>query len=238
MAAKTVSYKDQSYTLAYTLRNSDCADCVVFLHGWGSCKELMERSFGAHFPNHRLLFVDLPGFGGSNNETALCTRDYAEILRLFLAEFALGERSIIIGHSFGGKIASLLAPRNLVLLASAGIVLPKPLPVLLKIALAKCLRFLGLGAFRLRARDAEGLSEPMYATFKNVINEDFRPIFAALSSKTLLLWGKDDTATPLHSAHEIAALVRDSKLVVFEGDHYFFLKQAHNVANSIVQYFK
>ena len=126
MAAKTVSYKDQSYTLAYTLRNSDCADCVVFLHGWGSCKELMERSFGAHFPNHRLLFVDLPGFGGSNNETALCTRDYAEILRLFLAEFALGERSIIIGHSFGGKIASLLAPRNLVLLASAGIVLPKP----------------------------------------------------------------------------------------------------------------
>lgn len=233
-----MSYNEQNYTLAYTLRNSDCADCVVFLHGWGSCKELMERSFAAHFPDHRLLFVDLPGFGGSNNETALCTHDYAEILRLFLAEFALGEQSIIIGHSFGGKIASLLAPRNLVLLASAGIVLPKPLSVSFKIALAKCLRFLGLSAPKLRARDAEGLSESMYATFKNVVNEDFRPIFAALSSKTLLLWGKDDTATPLHSAHEIAALVRDSKLLVFEGDHYFFLKHAHEVAKSIVQYFK
>lgn len=238
MAAKTVSYNNQSYTLAYTLHNSDCADCVVFLHGWGSCKELMERSFGAHFPNYRLLFIDLPGFGGSNNETALCTHDYAEILRLFLAEFALNEQSIIIGHSFGGKIASLLAPRNLVLLASAGIMRPKPLSVSLKIALAKCLRFLGISALKLRAQDAQGLSESMYATFKNVVNEDFRPIFAALSSKTLLLWGKDDTATPLCSAHEIAALVRDSKLLVFEGDHYFFLKHAHEVAKSIVQYFK
>lgn len=238
MAVKDVSYNQETYTIAYTIHNPNCQDSIVFLHGWGSNKELMEHSFAACFPHHRLLFVDLPGFGHSTNPTALCTDDYAHILQLFLAEFHLAETSIMIGHSFGGKVASLLAPRNLVLLASSGILLPKPLSVSLKIALAKCLRFLGLGASRLRAQDAQGLSESMYATFKNIVNEDFRPIFAALSSKTLLLWGKDDTATPLCCAHEIAALIPNSKLLVFEGDHYFFLKQAQEVAKNILQYFK
>ena len=77
------------------------------------------------------------------------------------------------------------------------------------------------------------LSEPMYQTFKNVVDEDFEKEFSLYSGKPLLCWGKDDTATPLSSAQKIDELIQDSTLKVYEGDHYFFMDQAADVSKEI-----
>jgi len=57
--------------------------------------------------------------------------------------------------------------------------------------------------------------------------------FKEYSGKALLCWGKDDTATPLWTAEKINKLISDSRLSVFEGDHYFFMQQADGVAKEI-----
>jgi pimeloyl-ACP methyl ester carboxylesterase len=148
-------------------------------------------------------------------------------------------KDIIMGHSFGGKVALLLEPQILVLLSSAGIYVPKSLKVRAKIAFFKLLKIFGLAKFRefFVASDAKKLSEPMYQTFKNVVDEDFSKEFSAYKGKALLCWGRDDTATPLSSANKIEKLIYDSKLIVYEGDHYFFMKHAKDVADNIEKTF-
>jgi pimeloyl-ACP methyl ester carboxylesterase len=145
------------------------------------------------------------------------------------------DKTIILGHSFGGKVATLLAPDLLVLVGSAGILVPKPFKIRAKIALFKLLKFTGFTSLRrlFIAPDAQGLSQPMYETFKHVVNEDFTEKFRAFKGKALLCFGIQDTATPLWTAYTIAELINDSRVVEFDGDHYFFLEQGEKVAKEI-----
>ena len=73
----------------------------------------------------------------------------------------------------------------------------------------------------------------MYQTFKNVVNEDFANEFAKYNGKALLCWGDKDTATPLSSGEMIDSLIKDSTLEVYDGDHYFFMKNAEDVSKKI-----
>jgi pimeloyl-ACP methyl ester carboxylesterase len=195
----------------------------------------MKNAFGTHLEMFRHIYVDLPGFGNSTCNMALTTEDYANIMELFLAQINGNHDPIIVGHSFGGKVALLLNPSILILVGSAGIRTTKPLKVRLKIVLFKCLKIFGLAALRnlFVAEDAKSLSEPMYQTFKNVVDEDFSDRFAAYSGRALLCWGREDTATPLSSAHRIDELIGQSRLVEFDGDHYFFMNQGAAVCKEI-----
>jgi surfactin synthase thioesterase subunit len=78
----------------------------------------------------------------------------------------------------------------------------------------------------------------MYETFKTVVNEDFAKEFQQFPNKALLCWGKEDTATPLKAAKMMENYIQNSRLVVYEGDHYFFLHVAKDVAKNIEHDFK
>ncbi len=234
MALKSLLYKGKTYSISYELQNQDSIKDLIILHGWGSSKTLMKNAFGAHLKNFRHIYIDLPGFGQSNCDDVLNSYDYANILELFLD--AIGaKKDAIMGHSFGGKVALLLKPKWLLLLSSAGIYVPKSFTIRAKIAIFKLFKNLGLSRFRelFVADDAKKLPQNMYETFKIVVNEDLANEFEKSSSKTLLLWGKDDTATPLSSAKKMQSLVKESKLIVYEGDHYFFLKNSSDIAKNI-----
>ena len=224
MALKNIQHKHQSMHISYEIVNPEAKYDIVFLHGWGSNKELMKGVFATHLSQFRHIYIDLPGFGNSTNPIALETDDYATILERFFAEAGV-RKNIIVGHSFGGKVGVLLKPDVLVLIASAGIYVPKPFSVWLKIGLFKMLKVFGFSSLRqfFVASDAKKLSEPMYQTFKNVVNEDFSEQFASYSGEALLCWGEQDSATPLHTAHTINNLIKKSRLVTYEGDHYFFM---------------
>ena len=209
---------------------------LVVLHGWGSNKEVMKSAF-AKIPGFRYIFIDMPGFGKSSEPPhALTTQEYAAIIDRFLEALQV-PKDIVMGHSFGGKVATLLSPRLLVLLSSAGIVEPKPLSVRLKIALFKALR--PFGGAKLRnlfvSRDAKNVSEVMYQTFKNVVDEDFRSHFADFEGEALIFWGEEDRATSLASGREIAKLIPKSRFYSFAGDHYFFLHHAPTIIETIRQ---
>ena len=230
MAKREVVYKDKKFAIAYDIEGEG-TPCVV-LHGWGSNKEIMKQAF-RQCKGCTRVYIDLPGFGRSSNEMVLTTHDYANIIEKFLQAINF-PKDIVVGHSFGGKVALLLNPKLLVLLSSAGIPTKKPLQVRAKIALYKMLKPFGIAKLRniFVSDDAKGMSENMYKTFKNVVDEDFREVFAKFRGKSLLFWGEKDTATPLTSAKEMAQLLQ-SNLIILPGDHYFFLHQGKKICEAI-----
>lgn len=234
MAVKSFLYKGNGFAISYEILNPSKKRDIVFLHGWGSSKTLMKQAFGKTLSNFRHIYIDMPGFGSSSCDVALTTDDYAALVGLFLNEIGVS-KEIILGHSFGGKVATLLNPDLLVLVASAGIQMPKPFKIRAKIAIFKLLKFTGLTALRrfFIAPDAAGMSEAMYQTFKNVVNEDFSDHFKAFKNKALLCFGKTDTATPLWTGEVIKTLIADSRLVAYEGDHYFLFKEGQRIADEI-----
>ncbi|MBA3027019.1 MAG: alpha/beta hydrolase [Sulfurimonas sp.] len=238
MAIKSIQYNQHTLDISYEILNPEAKIDLIILHGWGSNKGLMKQSFGSEMSAFRHIYIDLPGFGSSTCNVALKTADYARIVELLMIHMN-ASKDIILGHSFGGKVALILEPKVLVLVASAGIYIPKPLKVRAKIALFKLLKVFGLAKFRsyFVAADAKTLSQPMYETFKNVVDEDFSYEFSHYSGKALLCWGKDDTATPLSSGQKMKELIKDSTLEVYEGDHYFFMKNAADVSAKIEKTF-
>ena len=235
MASRTVTYKGQAFTLSYEMVNPAQKQTILILHGWGSNKEIMKQAFSKKFIDFKHLYVDMPGFGRSDNEMILTTEEYAQIMQLFLDDLGV-EPLIAMGHSFGGKVSTLLKTPILVLLSSAGIVTEKPWSVKLKIATVKALKPLGISKIRdlFKSADVKDMSHEMYETFKNVVDEDFTEQFSQSQSKALLFWGKEDTATPLYTGELIASLIPESQFYPLDGDHFFFLKHADFIEQKIL----
>lgn len=253
MASRRITYLGESLEIAYIKQACQKAQeprNIVFLHGWGSHKELMHQAFGGSFADYTHYYIDLPGFGASpygeeleskvdssshaQELRILDTSDYAHIVLAFLRELGI-RADIIVGHSFGGKVAVMCGKLDsscvgdIILLSSAGIVCKKPIKVRAKIACAKLAKALHIRLPFLRASDARALNPTMYSIFKRVVDEDFSPIFAACRHNVSIFWGRDDKATPLESGEKIHALIPSSRLFVLEGDHYFFINQAARI---------
>ena len=234
MASKSLNVDNRNFDISYEIVNPSCKKDIVFLHGWGSNKDIMKNVFSPFLKDFRHIYIDLPGFGKSPNDKELTTSDYVKITDEFL-KLLNSTKDIIAGHSYGGKVSTLLNPKNLVLLSSAGITEEKELSVKLKIKSAKFFNSLGLGKItkKFRSSDVNQMNEGMYATFKNVVNEDFSSNFANFKNNALIFWGEKDTATSLESGKKIASLIDNSTFISYDGDHYFFAKNAKDICERI-----
>lgn len=87
---------------------------ILCLHGNSACKEAFARQFAAFQGSHRLIALDLPGHGVSDNadpEAAYNIPAYADVAGDVLA--ALGvERPIVLGWSLGGYVGLELTARD------------------------------------------------------------------------------------------------------------------------------
>lgn len=234
MASKNLVVDGKNFDISYEIVNPTAQKDIVILHGWGSNKDIMKNSFSKYLSNFRHIYIDMPGFGKSSNNYALTTNDYVKIVDEFL-KLLNSSKDIIAGHSYGGKVATLLNPKNLVLLSSAGILEEKAFDVKLKIAFAKFFNKLGLRNLTrsFRSKDVNSMSENMYATFKNVLNEDFSSHFSNFQNNALIFWGEKDVATSLESGKKIASLIKKSKFVSYDGDHFFFVHHAKDICERI-----
>lgn len=234
MAKKSVCIENKEFEISYDLVNPSAKKDFIVLHGWGSNKEIMKNSFGSYLKDFRHIYIDMPGFGKSPTSYELTTPLYAKVIEEFLFQLN-SSKDIIAGHSYGGKVATLLKPKNLVLLSTAGILEEKPFDVKFKIAMSKFFNSIGLGKITkaFRSKDVNTMSENMYATFKNVVNEDFSSNFKAFENQALIFWGEKDTATSLDSGKKIATLINNSTFISYDGDHYFFAKNAKDISERI-----
>lgn len=102
---------------------------VLFLHGWGLDHRAYQRSLrrltarGCH-----VIAPSMPGFGGTSElpRSRRSLQGYAAWVAAFLAAIDIDEPVVVLGHSFGGGVATTLAHdfpdrvRYLVLLNSVG----------------------------------------------------------------------------------------------------------------------
>ncbi|WP_321167318.1 alpha/beta hydrolase, partial [Campylobacter jejuni] len=133
MAQTQLSYKNKTYQISYEILGDLTLPQILILHGWGANKELMKQSFYPFLKDFCQIYMDLAGFGNSSVEEILNTQDYANITELFLKQKKLNV-CFFMGHSFGGKVSTLLAKEKdtLILLSSAGILAKKSLKVRFK----------------------------------------------------------------------------------------------------------
>lgn len=215
---------------------------LILMHGWG-CDHTTVRSIAATAAQtHTVYNMDFPGFGGSQEPAEVWGVElYTRLIEDLVRKEGL-ERPVLIGHSFGGRVSILYASRNevdkVVLVDAAGIKPKRSLKYYLKVYSFKAgKRFweLLLGkekaqerVDRMRAKrgssDYAGASPMMRRILSKVVNEDLTDRLPLISAPTLLIWGENDTATPIADAKKMSRLIPGSGLVTFPGcGHYSFL---------------
>lgn len=215
---------------------------LILMHGWG-CNHTTVKSIAATAAQtHTVYNIDFPGFGDSQEPTEVWgVERYTRLIEELVAKESL-ESPVLIGHSFGGRVAILYSSRNkvdkVILVDAAGIKPKRSLKYYLKVYSFKVgKRFweLLLGKERAQKRidemrakrgssDYAGASPMMRRILSKVVNEDLTELLSMISAPTLLIWGEDDTATPLSDAKKMSRLIPDAGLVSFPGcGHYSFL---------------
>jgi pimeloyl-ACP methyl ester carboxylesterase len=239
LAAKVIWNNNRKFSINYEIINNDKKNIIVFLHGWGSNKEVMKQAFANKLEQFKHIYIDMPGFGKSQNDHILTTIDYASVMKDFLEELGINHNEVLIaGHSFGGKVATMLMPKLLILLSSAGILEEKSTKTLLTIRMAKIFNRFGLSKVNkmLRSKDVDNMPQNMYETFKNVVDEDFSEYFKGFYNEALIFWGTKDEATTLSSGVTINKLIKNSSFKSYDGDHYFFMQHANDICDTIVSH--
>lgn len=212
---------------------------VVLLHGWGQNIEMM-KPLGDNLEDYHITIIDFPGFGESSEpSSALTIFNYVEILEEFLESLNI-KNPIVIGHSFGGRVAILYASRNttskLVLFGSPCVRHERKSA---KESLLKGLKKLpgmnSLGEYMKKyigSEDYRKASPVMRETLVNTINVDLSSYAKKINCPTLLIWGTNDTAAPIEEAKELESLLLDGALIELPGcTHYAYLEALPQVIN-------
>lgn len=229
-------------TLNYTDSGEKELPVIILMHGWG-CNISTLASIEAIFRGKmRVINIDLPGHGQSSEPPTIWGVDeYTRLLEEFVARLGLKSPSLL-GHSFGGRVAILYSSRNevdrVVLVDAAGIKPRRHLKYYLKVysfKAAKRLLPLLLGKEngkraidRWRGKsgsdDYRNSSDIMRGVMSRCVNQDLKQYMPLIKAPVLLIWGEEDTATPLSDAKTMEKLIPDAGLVSFPGcGHYSFL---------------
>ena len=228
---------------------------LLLLHGWGADIRVMHPMFEHFSAYRRVISLDLPGFGRSQPpETPWSVYDYADFVERFIAELGLKD-PVLLGHSFGGRLAIILGSRGigsrLVLTDAAGILPRRGADYYARVysykAAKKVMSLPGLNKHKEKALEHWRKNNPssdysaaqgvMRQIFVKVVNEDLQPLLPRIKASALLVWGENDTATPLSDGQLMEKLIPDAGLVVFEGcGHYSFLDEPQRYY-AVVDYF-
>ncbi len=227
--------------LAYTVEGEGLP--VILMHGWG-CNHTTVASIERVLTAMGLTVynVDFPGFGESTEPPSVWgVDDYTRLIEKMAQSDGISN-PILIGHSFGGRVGILYASRNatrkLILVDAAGIKPRRTLHYYWKVYSYKAYKHLVwavmgrergeqlLNRYRSKvgSSDYTQASPRMRAIMSRVVNEDLKHCMPAIKCPTLMIWGENDTATPLADAKTMERLIEGSGLVSFPGcGHYSFL---------------
>lgn len=214
---------------------------IVLLHGWGQNIEMM-MPLGNNLTDYHITILDFPGFGDSSEPKKVLTiYDYVDILEELLKELKI-ENPIMMGHSFGGRVAIVYASRNKVeKLVLFGAPCIRENHVSLKEKVLKTAKKMPgmekLGEYAKKfigSPDYRNASQVMRNILVNVVNEDLSSNAKKITCPTLLIWGTRDTEAPIEDARKLEKILIDGGLVEIPGaTHYAYLEALPQVINII-----
>jgi pimeloyl-ACP methyl ester carboxylesterase len=226
---------------------------LVMLHGWGSNIDLFSGVVNFAKKKYHVVAMDMPGFGKSDEPAKpMNVDDYVNFVLEFIKKLYPDDRQIIfLGHSMGGRIiikltsgiydgrirADFTVPK-IILTDSAGV-----MPVRTEAQKKRTNRYhfyknlltkTGISKVfpgtldRLQKKfgsaDYAAASPVMRQSLVRVVNEDLVPYMPHVTMPALLIWGDQDTATPLSDGKKMEELMPEAGLAVIEGaGHYSFI---------------
>ena len=242
----------------------DNSQLWVLLHGWSRSLRDFDAFCQIALREQDLPWIvrfDLPGFGNSPEPTEpIGSKGYARLVSGAIQEVLdqmpqnANPKVIVIGHSFGGRVALNLTDLGDTPFALAGLVL-SGVP-LLRDNQSAARPKLGYRIVRYLARHKLVSSESMekarerYGSndyrnskglmreiFVRVVNEDYRPLIERLSIPTLLLWGDGDSAAPIELARQAREICpRFVSVESVAGDHFAALTDPSMLLRSVIKF--
>lgn len=242
----------------YYEKYSDNKKTILILPGWGNTRTTFTNIINFFKDNYTIYIIDYPGFGNSPiPEKELTIYDYTNLVRDFLNEMQI-KNPIIIAHSFGGRIATLLTGYykekidKIIMIDAASIKPRKSIKAFIKQTTYKVLKKLTYLLPKLKqeyyrqkllkffgSTDYQNLPNNMHKTFKNIVNENLIYYLKNIESETLLLWGKLDKDTPLKDGYKMNNLIKNSALIIFpKGNHFSYLQYPYLTNKIIFEFIK
>ena len=230
---------------------------VLLLHGWGSSMDVYRGIISTLKGRCRLVAPDFPGCGGSDIMKEPWTlQDYCDFVLKFIEAVDLKD-PIMIGHSHGGRVTlymtatGMVNPHKIVLLDAAGLIPKKSLKQKFRAKSFKAIKrvltlpliknfsagLLDKARKHYGSADYNSAPEVLRKTLVSLVNTDIRDLLPNIKCPSLLIWGENDTATPLEDAKTIESLISDSGLCVIKGTGHFSFCEKPYEANAIINSF-
>ncbi len=250
-------YKNKNLSIYYEKEGSGKRDLII-LPGWGDTRKTFDFLISNLKKDYIIYIFDYPGFGKTSfPDKDITIYDYANLFKDFITEKKL-KNPIIIGHSFGGRIAILLTSiyhieiEKMILIDAAGIKPKKKIKQYLKQTLYKILK---KGKYLLPKKkkelyqkwllnkfssaDYQALPTGMMKTFRNIIREDLKTYLKEIKTETLLIWGEYDLDTPLTDGILMEKEIKNSALIkIRHATHFSYLEQPFLILRIINQFLK
>ncbi len=212
---------------------------LLVLHGWGHTKKEwmnLESQLRGIQAIRSVHIIDLPGFGEEPlPPTNWGIPEYAEWVSLYIKRQKLSD-VILLGHSFGGRIAAYLASQDpayvkaLILSGTPTIYSPST-SVKIKKLFSKTFKSVTPDIVKsqfysddLKVASTKGLG----GILRNVVPFDQTSFLPRIKVPTLLIWGENDDSAPLQIAHKTNTLIPKSQLkVIKKAKHNTFVSHPY-----------
>lgn len=221
---------------------------VLLLHGWMGSRASFEGLANDLSGHVRTISLDFPGQGGKTPEpgTPFGVAEHMELVLALLRSLSIDKVSIV-AHSFGGRISLKLASEHpevvhrMVLTGCAGLRPKKTLKRRLRSLVYRAARRLIESPLytekrrealrerlieRFGSSDYKALAPSMRATFNRVVGEDLSYCLPKIGAPTVLVFGTEDTETPIWMGETMARAMKDAALIPFHGaGHFAYLEK-------------
>ena len=202
---------------------------IVFLHGWGGSVDSFKFVLSGLKFSYKAVLIDFPPFGKSGE--VICNFnifDYSNIVKNILQINDI-KKPIIVGHSFGGRVAILLASENLarslILTSSAGMKPKRTVKYHYRVLKHKILKRLKI-KHNSGSADYLALKPNMKKTFSNIVSTFLEKYAINIDVPTILFWGEKDKDTPFYMAKRLKKLIKDCEIISFKNcGHFCYLEK-------------
>lgn len=218
----------------YKFYNNNSSLNLIYLHGWGQNIEMMMPIAKPFIKKYNVLIIDLPGFGDSEEPKEIWSIfDYADMVNK-LADKLKMKKPIVIGHSFGGKIALIYGykydVKKIVILASPYKKSVKNETIKTKI-LKKAKKIPGINKLEnivkkhIGSTDYRNASEMMRKILVSHVNTDITEDLKKIKCPVLGIWGTNDDAVNIEDGRNLKNIISNYGLVEYQKcTHYAYLE--------------
>lgn len=250
-----------NYKISYETFGDTANPALVVLQGWGTTYPVYNSIAEFLKDKYYVVLFDLPGFGKSTEPREPWNVDaYCDFFEEFLKALGI-KKAILMGHSYGGRMIIKLANREslsfeiekIIMVDAAGVPAKKTPAQERKIKRYKLLKKLFDKKWiyalfpeliddwksKQGSADYRAASDMMKKCMAMALNDDLTSLLKGVKPETLLVWGANDTATPLSDGELMEKEMPNAGLAVIQNaGHYSFLDQPVIFRNILGAYLK